>query len=253
MGLDIIESLNNLLENKNDIELNNNLMELSNEVTIETQNNFLDTAIGKAVNLGLDIGLRAILPDTIENSIIDIKDAIIKNGFEDGINTAIQSAIDLGKSALGIITGNFESISQAHTAVKRGGILDSISQVLDNVFKSVSKTNSLPQTVIDLLKKGKNVIFNNMTNQVEETFLKQVEATEKLGKYINNWNNYYSKEDLDGMKREYQKIKEELKQLMPIENTIKEARKIENIQKLIQSKNGEFDLTEDEIELINRL
>ena len=159
----------------------------------------------------------------------------------------------MGKSALGIITGNFESISQAHTAVKRGGILDSISQVLDNVFKSVSKTNSLPQTVIDLLKKGKNVIFNNMTNQVEETFLKQVEATEKLGKYINNWNNYYSKEDLDGMKREYQKIKEELKQLMPIENTIKEARKIENIQKLIQSKNGEFDLTEDEIELINRL
>ena len=58
----------------------------------------------------------------------------------------ISSAIDFGKSALGIVTGDFDNINQMQTAVKTGGIIDSVSDVLDYTINKVvekGKINSL--------------------------------------------------------------------------------------------------------------
>ena len=96
----------------NDIEIKNNI-DIENK-----QNNFLETTLGKTINTGIDIGIRAILPDYIEEQIIDIKDNLIKYGLKDGIKKSIDDAINLGKSAIGIISGNFENISQMQEAVK---------------------------------------------------------------------------------------------------------------------------------------
>ena len=52
------------------------------------------------------------------------------------------------------------------------------------------------------------------------------------------------------MNREYGKIKKKLETLMPVENTLKQARIIENIQTLIKSKGNSVDnITIEEIEL----
>ena len=52
------------------------------------------------------------------------------------------------------------------------------------------------------------------------------------------------------MNREYGKIKKKLETLMPMENTLKEARIVENVQALIKSKGNTLDnITEQEIEL----
>ena len=61
----------------------------------EKQNNFLQGNLGKVINTGVDIGLRMILPNVIEDKVIDIKNAIINNGFKEGISSAINSSIDL--------------------------------------------------------------------------------------------------------------------------------------------------------------
>lgn len=80
--------------------------------------------------------------------------------------------------------------------------------------------------------------------------MEQVDGIEKVGKYINNWNTYLNQKDLDGMKREYNKITKKLETLMPLESTLKEARTIENIQTLIKNKGGKLEnLTEEEIRL----
>ncbi len=82
--------------------------EINNDKTIqEEQNNFLQTTLGKTINGAVDIGLRWVLPDLIEDEIIDIKDSLIKGGLKEGINTAINSAINLGKSAIRNIYGKF--------------------------------------------------------------------------------------------------------------------------------------------------
>jgi len=80
--------------------------------------------------------------------------------------------------------------------------------------------------------------------------MEQVDGVEKVGKYISNWNKYLEQKDLTGMNREYNKIKKKLETLMPIENTIQEARGIENIQTLIKNKGNTLEnISEDELKL----
>ena len=55
------------------------------------------------------------------------------------------------------------------------------------------------------------------------------------------------------MQREYEKIKSCLKELLPTEQTITTARKIENLHLLIKNKGQDFNLSNEEIELPNKL
>ena len=112
------------------IEIKNNLEKIDNKI-IENQNEFLESYIGKAINSAIDIGLKAALPDLIENQIIDIKNTILEQGFSEGFKNVIDKSLEFGKSTLGIVTGEFENISQIQLAIKKGGILDNVSKLLD--------------------------------------------------------------------------------------------------------------------------
>lgn len=240
----------NLIENN--IEKNN----LTNEkdlYKLENQNKFIETALGKTVNLGLDLGLRALLPNYIEEQVINIKDTILKEGFSEGIKKLTSSAIDLGKSALGIVTGNFENIFQVQTAIKKGGIIDGVSDLVDLVLDKTSKSGKLSYNVTNTIKKGKNIILDSITNKIEDEFNNQLDASEKLQKYSNNWKEYFNSHNFEGMQREYVKIKEKLKELIPMENTLKQARTIENLHTLIKNNGQDFNLTKEQKELANLL
>lgn len=49
------------------------------------QNKFINTCLGKVINTGMNIGIRAVMPDLLENEVINIKDAILENGFKSRI------------------------------------------------------------------------------------------------------------------------------------------------------------------------
>ena len=235
----------------NNLEVEN---KLTHDDSIENQQrNFLQTNIGKAVNTGLNIGLRYILPDVIEDQVIEIKDSFLQNGFKEGIQTAIDSAINFGKSALGIVTGNFENVQQMQTAVKSGGIIDGISNVLNFTINKVVNSGKIPYALGSAIKTGKNAILNNITKNIESEFENQVNQIEKLNKYKNNWKDYFNNKDFDGMQREYDKIRGKMKEIAPIENTIKTARVVENLHKLIKNNGKNFDLTSEELELAKML
>lgn len=198
-------------------------------------------------------GLRCLLPDLIEDEVIEIKDSFIENGFKDGIKTAIDSAINLGKSALGIVTGNFENINQMQTAVKTGGIIDGISNVLNYTINKIVDKGKIPYGVGNIIKRGKNALLNNITKNIENEFENQVDNIEKLNKYIGNWKNYYQNKDFVGMQREYEKIRNKIKEVAPIEKTINSAREVENLHKLIKNNGQNFNLTQDQLELVKVL
>ena len=239
------------------MEIENNLNTektiLNNEINGKVQNNFLESTLGKTINAAVDIGLRWALPDLIEDEVINIKNSLIKGGLKEGINTAVSSAIDLGKSAMGILTGNFESISQAQNAVKTGGVIDGISNVIDTVLNKTTKMGLINKGISSVIHQGKNVILDSVSKNIEESFTSQLNNIEKLSKYENNWKNYFEKRDFDGMQKEYDKIQEKLKEIMPLENTIKEARQIENIHNLIKNNRHNFDLTNEQLELSKML
>lgn len=240
----------NLLTNTIEQSLTNQNNEL---IKIEEQTNFIETTLGKTINFGLDIGLRALLPDFIEQQIIDIKDTILKEGFSEGIKKVASSAIDFGKSALGIVTGNFETVSQVQTAIKNGGIIDGISNLIDNILNKTQKTGKLSYITANTLRKGKNVILDSITNKIEEEFNSQLDAVEKLQKYSTNWKQYFNSHDFEGMQREYSKIKEKLKITIPMETTLKQARTIENLHTLIKNNGQDFNLTQEQKQLANML
>ena len=149
---------------------------LNNDINLKNeQKNFLETTIGKTINAGLDIGLRYLLPDFIEDQIISIKDALLENGLKEGVKTAVSSAIDLGKSALGIVTGKFDNISQVQTVIKNGGILDTVSGLISTAVNKAVEKNKLNYSVGNMIKQGKNVIINNISKNIENEFEKQLD------------------------------------------------------------------------------
>ena len=110
-----------------------------------------------------------------------------------GLDTAISSAVNLGKSAIGIFTWRFENIEQIQTAIK------------------------------------------------------------KVSDYSIEWNKFYEAKDFEGMEKSYKNMQKYLKEIVPLESTLKEARTIENLHNLVKSKGIDFNLTEEEITLAEKL
>ncbi|MBR3614324.1 MAG: hypothetical protein IKL55_04005 [Clostridia bacterium] len=235
--------IDNSINNKNEINQNLGIR------IYEAQQSFLQTSLGKAVNTAIDIGLKSILPDLIEDEVIDIKDCILENGFKSGVEEILKSGIDFGKSVSGIITGNFESIEQVQMAVKNGGILDKTSELLDNIINFVKQKNLINNTTASLIKQGKNSIISSISNKVEETLTNQIKAVDKIEKFTKNWNIAYGIQDFEKMEVAYKNIKNNLEKVLPLERIINNARTIENIHNLIKNNGKSFNLTEDEIKL----
>lgn len=236
-----------------DIDMNicNNV---ENSLLLEnTQKSFLNTLLGKSINTGIDIGIRYLLPDLIENEVIEIKNALLENGLKEGINAAINSLSNMAKSAKGIVTGNFENVSQIKLAVENGGILDTISGILDKSISIANNSRLINNTVASILKKGKNLIVDNISSKIEDRLTNQEEKIEKLGECSNIWRNYFNNKDFNGMEIQYKKIKKIMNELIPFQNIIKEANVIENLHNLIKNNGGNFNLTEDQLELANKL
>jgi len=226
--------------------------EIKNNINIE-KNNFLNNIIGKTINNAIDIGLKSILPDLIENQIIDIKDALLQNGLKAGVETAVESAMDFGKSAVGIFTGNFENITQVRTAVADGGIIDTMSNVLDNVINKAYQSGYINKSTTTLIKNGKNVLLDNISSNIKNELDEQTNTVEKLGRYVDNWKEYYNNKDFEGMTKEYNKIKKQLKNIIPLENILKKTREVEVLHNLIKNNGQNFNISDIEKNLAEKL
>jgi len=242
--------MSNEITLKNNINLENNNL---GNITYEKQKSFLESNLGQVINGGIDLGLRALLPDIIEDQIINIKNSIITDGFSAGIKSAIDNVIDMGKSVLGIFTGKFENMAQVKNVIKKGGLIDSISDVLEWGINKVQENDIINSQTAIVIKKGKSTILNTIQNNIENNLTAQIESIEKIDSYISNWNNFYQEKDFNNMEKQYKKIEKELTNVMPLENVITKARQVENIHELIKNNGKNFNLSKEELELANKL
>jgi len=226
--------------------------EINNNIKIE-KNNFLNNIIGKTINNAIDIGLKSILPDLIENQIIEIKDSLLENGLKAGIETAVDSAINFGKSAVGIFTGNFENMKQVRTAVSDGGIIDTMSNVIDKVIEQTQKRGYIDKSTSKIIKNGKNVLLDNISSNIKNELDEQSNLAEKLDRYVNNWKEYYNNKDFDGMEKEYNKIQKQLNNIVPLENILKETREVQTLHNLIKNNGKNFEISNLEKKLAENL
>ncbi len=229
-------------------------MEINNKIKLEKdRNNFLNNIIGKTVNNAIDIGLKAILPDFIENQVIDIKNTLFQNGLKDGINGAINTAIDFGKSSSGVITENFENISQVNKAIGNGNIVNTISKILDKVVNDVYKKGYINKNTKDLITNGKNILLNNITNNIKNELKEQNNYIENLEGYIDKWKDAYEKKDFSKMEKVYSNIEKESQKIIPLEKVLEELKKVKSMHNLIKNNGQNFDINEEKKRLAQNL
>ena len=232
---------------ENEVNLDNKIIN-SND-----QTNFLETALGKTINTGIDIGIRALLPDFIDEQIINIKDNLLNYGLKDGITKTIDDAIELGKSAIGIFTGDFENISQMQSAIQAGGLIDGISSLLDTIVNTVNQKGIINYNIANTIKQGKNIILDSIENNIEEKFKEQNTEIENIEKYMKNWKEDFNNKDFNGMEQEYSKIEKVLNNLAPLEKIVTQARTIENLHNLIKNNGQDFNLNQEQLALAEKL
>lgn len=229
-------------------------LEKINNIDIKNkQQNFLNSNIGKVINTTLDIGLKYLLPDIIENEIINIKNTLINEGWEKGLQKVIEEGINIGKSAIGIFTGNFENIDQIKKTVEKGGIIDLTSSLLDTIFNKCTEKGLLNKNVKSILTKGKNILLDNVGSNLEEMLEQQQNIFNKLKSSSNNWKNAYLEKNFDIMEKEFNVLEKGIDKLVPIENLVKEIRKIENIHNIIKNNGKKFELTNNQLEVASLL
>lgn len=238
-------SINNLINNLKNPEIR---AEISNNIK-QKQKDFLESTLGQIINNGIDIGIRAVLPDWLEDEFIEMKDMVLNEGFKEGLQIAINKTIDVGKAMQGIVTGNFESIEQVKIVIEKGGLLDTVSKLLDNVIKWAKDKKVISSKTAKLLKSSKKTILQAIEDNIDTSLTDQVASLEKIESYIEKWTNYYKEQDLTNMKKIHTRMTNELEKVLPIQSTLEKVEEINNLHELIINNGGDFNLTEEELEL----
>ncbi len=236
--------------------ISNNLTNsLSNTLTNSTslsnqQNSFLQSNLWKTINSGLDVGIRALLPNFLEDAVIGIKDALVNNGLQGGIQKAVEMAKEVGG---GLASTVFQNITQAYNTLKNGNLIGEVGEAVTNSISRASTNKEISAEVSTTLTNGTKTIIDSIEANIKESFNDQLNSLEKLNKYNNNWKECFENRDFTGMEKEYKKMQNLLNKVMPTENTIKQTRIIENLHTLIKNNNKNFDVSDEQIELAKKL
>lgn len=236
-----------LEEKSKELESNN---QLENN---DKQNSFLKSTLGSTVSAAIDLGIKIVLPDFIEDEVIEVKDAIFNNGLKEGVTKAINSFCEVGKNISNLITGNYKSVSEIEDAIDKDGLIDEISETVINTIEKIEEKGIIDKKTAKKIKESEEKIKDTISSNIEDKFEEQLEKEKNIEKNMEKWEKYYKEENFKGMERELKKIKKELEEFVPFEDTLEKTEKIENINNLIRSKEGKFDLSETEKELIKRL
>ena len=138
-------------------------------------------------------------------------------------------------------------------AIKKGGVLDKISSLLDFSINMACKNNLIDNKTASLIKNGKNTVINSISDKIEENLTNQIKSVEKLENYCEKWINSYNNRDIDSMNKVYKNIENYLQKTLPIEKIINQARKIENLHNLIKNSGNNFDITKEQEVLAEKL
>ena len=229
MNLDLIseKNLNNQLTN--DIK--------TNEIS-KNQNDFIGNMFKNAINFGVDLGLKSLLPDLIEDQVIDIKNSILEGGFKEGVDTLMKKVNEFKNSITGIFTGNFNNIQEINTATKQGGIIKTVSKGLSKGIDAGIKSGIIPKSIGGILKAGKTTMLNEFSNSLESQMRKEIQKFDTLNDLNKKWYDALDQRDFDKMTKYTEKISALSKDLVKFSNIINETKKIEELHNFIKENNS---------------
>lgn len=197
----------------------------------KTTENVLDK-ITETTDKIYDEIIRSLLPDTIEDNVINIK-----------------NALDISKLSEKVMKGT-ESIFYKNEDIKDVIKSFNIEERADCIIKNIKELFSINDKT---LSKSKDTVKDKLGSELTDAVNSYVKSLKKNNEYIEKWKEYYENKDLKNMEKYYKKIEKNLDKLLPLQEEIKKIKEIENITTLIKGKGGDFELTKDELELLKKL
>ena len=95
--------------------------------------------------------------------------------------------------------------------------------------------------------------MDNVKDGIDNSLEEQVNSIDKINGYIEKWYKYYEEKNFTRMEYQYNKIEENLNNVMPLESILKKARTVENLHELIKNNGKNFELNSNEKELAEML
>lgn len=224
--------------------VNENLNLKNTESILNQQNSAISEILCNVINWSVDAGLKYILPDSIENEVIRIKNDILNGSMQQKITGVVENIISLGKEKLQNQKKEINNIEDIKKLLKDPETIKLLSDTVEKILDNKINDENI---------QDRNYISNNIENNLNNELEKQINSINKIEIYKDEWYKNYNNKNFDSMNKTYKNIKKEIKNIIPLENSIKEFRKIENLNELIKGKGGDFNLTKEELELANKL
>lgn len=181
--------------------------------------------------------LKVFLPDSIEDKVIKIKDQL-------GLNQLSRKVADFTKDIINNKDEKKENKNVNDLNIKNETI---------KIISAIKDSYNLSTQQIKKLEKNKDTISNKVEQELNKEIKNYVNVFKKNDEYISKWKEFYNSKDFKSMEKMYKKIENNIKNIAPIEEKIKEIRELENIHLLIRRKGGDFNFTNEELELTKRL
>jgi len=225
-------------------------------VQLEKVDKFFDTKFGQIVDNAIDYGLKQILPNNIENEVIQVKDSLIEGGIQEGISKAIDISFEKGKELLGINENTYNTLEDIKNVIKAGNLKEAISKTIDETVDRVKGWGLINENVANLIKNGKDIILNETDKNIEVELEKEENILSDLENGCSKWENALEKGySFNTLTKHYKNVMKELEEVAPLKETIQKAVEIKNQYELLKSKHDSGDeliLTEEEKELCKK-
>lgn len=197
------------------------------------------------------LGLRAILPDCIENQIIDFKNNIFKNGLLDGLKSVFENVVDIGKNILGMNNISIpDKIVNIKDSILNSDLINTIGQELGKSLDSLINLKDSNNDIYNIINDNKEIIISNFKSNLNEEFKFQNKLFYNINNEISNWKENLSNENYEGMEKSFKLIQQYNSKIIPIDNIVKDINYIESIHKLLANNNS---ISSEELELAQKL
>lgn len=228
--------------------LDSNLSLQNKTNNLEMQSSAISDLLKNVINWSIDAGIKYFLPDSIENEVIKVKNDLLNENVQDKIKETIENLINTGKQKLNIGQNELNNVKQLENFLKSPETIKILSDTVEKILENKNLNIEKNKESLD-----KNYISKNIENNLDHELKKQIDSINKIEEYTKDWYKNYNNKDYESMNKVYKNIKKELKNIIPLENIIKETKKIENLNELIKNKGGDFNLTKEELDLANKL
>lgn len=214
----------------------------------------------ETINLELNNTIENVTK-TLENNIAreienlklndSVFDKLSKNKVMDVVKVAVESVVKgVLKKKFGINFSTFNEMKDTINNVMDGNLKDAVKNGSDAAIDKLGMLDSVTRTTIKTIKNA--VIDKTIDSEKYEIVNKQTKVLNRISKNCEEFEQALKINDSDAMKKKATSIKNDMKKILPIRETISRAQCVLDKYSLWQNK-GNRELTPEENELIEKL